>query len=125
MNEAAILAIGAGVDRHVTDGPIFATKPRLTAANRFVTLETAEHIEYDGLIYKELDDVMADIFVVGIAQQPQLGLVGPKDGPVLFQPTQRNGSVLDEIPKLAFPVLNIAYRRSSAMVLYWMALRRC
>ena len=62
-------------------------------------------------------NVLADVLLLRVAQQVELGLVGPQDDPVRSDPVQRHAGVVEEIGQLPFASLERQLGLSAARLM--------
>lgn len=86
VGESAVLGLRARVDQDVSDRAILAAQARLERAQRLPSRETGEHVAGDVGVDVELGDAPAHVLARRVAEERQLGRVGPQDRAVRCQP---------------------------------------
>ncbi len=123
MDERALLAEDVGVDQDVLHRPVLASHAGLVVAQARVAGEALEEVVDRLPVGPELGDGVADVLVPAVAQQVELGPVGPQDGAVPAQPLHPLGRVIDEVLQLLLAlaqrllrVAEVAQRRAQRLL---------
>jgi hypothetical protein len=89
-----------GVDQHVLDAAVPAHDARLVVAQRLAAAQARQEVPHLGRLGAELGHAAADVLVTRVADEVELGAVGPQDGPLRVEPLHPLGRVVDEVLQL-------------------------
>ena len=99
--ELAVLEQRARAYLDVADRSVPGDETSLALADFFIRAQAAKDVVDDFSVDMEFGDLVPDVFVARIAEQRQLGGIGPEDRAVPSHPMQADRGVLHEVLQVA------------------------
>src|SRR5207249_7503279 len=110
MNELLTFEQRVRAKEAVADRAVAVAHPDLDVAERLPARQAPRAVNDDLRVDAELRDVSAQVFIGLVAQQVELGPVGPEDRAVRRRPTNAHRRVLEELLELGLAAMRLRER---------------